>query len=66
MKIYQIYIKGKYINFGGEGKIFSQKVYRKEPSQKDINKFIDKCCNNKHPNDLLDLKEDTTEISIVE
>ena len=65
--IYQIHAKGKYKHFeGDEGKYHSQKVYKGNPTQKDINKFIDRCCNNKHPDDLMDLDEDTVEIKIVE
>ena len=65
-KIYQILIKGKYKTFHSDGKYHSQKVYREEPTQKDINKFIDACCNSEHPNDLMDLDEDTVTVKILE
>lgn len=63
--LYQICAKGNYANFDGETKYYSKNVYLEKPSQKEIDKFIYRCCNNEHPKNLLDLDIDTVETFII-
>ena len=64
--LYQICAKGKYASFDGKTKYYSKNAYINKPSQDEIDSFIDKCCNSKHPKNLYDLEKETVEIFIVE
>jgi len=64
--LYQICVKGSYANFDGETKYYSKNVYLEKPSQKEIDEFVYRCCNNEHPKNLFDLDIDTVETFILE
>jgi hypothetical protein len=64
--LYQICAKGIYKVVECKAHYYSKDVYINKPSQKEIDKFIDRCCNNKHPNNLWDLDKDTVKISLIE
>jgi len=66
MKVFQIVVHGIYKNFENKGKFHSKEVYVNEPTQDDIDAFVDKCCNSKHPSNFYDLKRDTVEVIVVE
>lgn len=64
--LYQIIASGPYKTFSGTNKYYSKNVYLQKPTQRDVDDFIKKCCNNEPPNDLFDLDEDNVKIGIVE
>ena len=55
-----------YINFDGKKNFQSKNVYLNKPSEDEINKFIERCCNSEHPQNLFDLAKKSIEIKIVE
>ena len=64
--IYQICVEGDRKHFESKGKFNSKNLYLNSPTQKDIDNFVDKCCNSKHPNDLYDIvKNDNIRIKIL-
>jgi hypothetical protein len=63
--LYQICAKGRYKSFDGETKYYSKNVYINKPSKQEIDSFIKRCTNSKHPNNLFDLDEKTIEIFII-
>ena len=65
--LYQICVEGERKHFDQMGKFSSKILYLNPPTQKDIDNFIDKCCNSTHPNDLYDIvKNDNIRIKILE
>lgn len=65
--LYQICVEGNHKHFESNGKFSSKILYLNPPTQKDIDNFIYKCCNSKHPNDLYDIvKNDNIRIKILE
>lgn len=64
--LYQIVVSGPYKIFSGKNKYYSKNVYLQKPTQKDIDDFIKKCCNNEPPNNLTDLDDDNIQMSIIE
>ena len=65
VKLFQLCAKGSYLNFDGKNKYYSKFVYVKPPSQLEIDNFIQRCCNNTHPNNLYDIDINTVEISVL-
>lgn len=55
VKVYQIKCIGQYKNIEGEGKFNSKQIYVNYPTQEQINDFVDRCCNSRHPHNLYDL-----------
>lgn len=66
MILYQICVEGRYQAFDGRGKFVSKKVYLSPPSQREIEDFMDRCCNTKPPNNLLDLDRSTAKVVVFE
>jgi len=64
--LYQIVCSGDYKSCEGNGRYSSKKVYKHEPTQSEIDEFIDKCCNSVFPNDLFDLDIKTVTVRINE
>ena len=64
--LYQICAKGKYASFDGETKYYSKNAYINRPTKKEIDTFVDRCCNSEHPMNLYNLDKSTVEIFIVE
>ena len=62
--LYQISATGRLLNMDGEKTYYSKDVYTYKPTTLEINMFIDKCCNNIHPDNLYDLDIDTIKINI--
>lgn len=44
MEIYQIHVKGKSAVFDSPFTMSSKDVFKREPTQEEINKFIEACC----------------------
>lgn len=66
MKVFQIVVHGIYKSFENKAKFHSKEVYINKPTQKDIDAFVDKCCNSDYPSNFYDLKKETVEVIIVQ
>ena len=64
--LYQICCEGNRKSFSGLGKFQSKKIYLTQPTQDQINDFIERCCNSKHPYHLYDLEREGLTVKIHE
>lgn len=64
-ELFQICVEGKYKNFENKNKYSSKKVYLEEPTQKEIDEFVKKCCKSEDLGlSMYDLDEKTITIKI--
>ncbi len=63
--IYQISASGLLRYLDGTHTFQSRKVFLTEPTQNDIDEFLDACCDAEHPNDLFNLERENIKTKIL-
>lgn len=64
--LYQIVAEGIYKHIDGKGRHVSKKVFLSPPTSKDIDEFLEKCCNSAHPGDIYDLEKSSVKVTVTE
>ena len=63
--IYQISVNGSLKNMDGRHTFQSRKVFLNEPTQNDIDEFLEACSNSEYPHDLYDIEKEGSKVKIL-